>query len=168
MHPMRRKDRQITDLAAIRALLQSEDVLHLALCADGKPYVVPMSYGFTLRNDGKLTLHLHCAREGRKLDILRKNPAVGFEISRKVRLAYDEATGSCTAKYRSLIGSGTVVMEEEAADKLTSLHALMRQAGHENYPPFDEALLARTLTLRIEAEEYAAKSNLSPDEEENA
>ena len=168
MHPMRRKDRQITDLTAIDALLQSEDVLHLALCDDGKPYVVPMSYGYTLTDNSKLTLHLHCASAGRKLDILRRNPAVCFEISRKVKLEYDEVTGGCTAKYRSLIGSGVAVIEEDPSDKLRSLHALMRQAGHENYPPFDEALLARTVTLRIEAEEYAAKSNIAPGEEDNA
>ena len=165
MHAMRRKDRQITDTLAIRAILEGEDVLHLGLCDGGIPYVVPMSYGYTMTEDGRLTLHLHCADEGRKLDILRKNPHVCFEISRKVRIAYDEKTGSCTAKYRSVIGSGKAIIEEDAQDKLCSLHALMKQAGHTEYPPFGEKLLAMTATVRIEAEEYTAKSNIAPGEE---
>ena len=39
MHAMRRKDRQITDLDSIRAILNAEDVLHLALCDENMPYV---------------------------------------------------------------------------------------------------------------------------------
>ena len=140
-------------------------MLHLGLSDGSTPYVVPMSYGYELTADGKLTLHLHCAGEGRKLEILRKNPHVCFEISRKVRLAYDEMTGSCTAKYRSVIGSGRAVIETDVQDKLRSLEALMRQAGHTDHPPFDEKLLNMTTTIRIEAAEYAAKSNIAPGEE---
>lgn len=162
---MRRKDRQITDLKVIRAILDGEDVLHLALCANNTPYVVPLSYGYEMTDDGKLTLHLHCAGEGRKLDILRENPHVCFEVSRKVRLEYDALTGSCTAKYRSLIGCGRAIIEEDMQDKLRSLQALMRQAGHEKHPDFDEALLKRTTTVRIEADTYTAKSNIAPGED---
>jgi len=165
MHAMRRKYRQITDTKAISVILDAEDVLHLGLCDGGMPYVVPMSYGYEMTDDGRLTLHLHCAGEGRKLELLRKNPHVCFEISRKVRLAYDAETGSCTAKYFSVIGSGKAIIEEDAQDKLRSLHALMRQAGHADYPPFGEKLLNMTTTVRIEAEEYTAKSNIAPGEE---
>ena len=124
-----------------------------------------MSYGYEMAPDGKLTLHLHCAGEGRKLETLRKNPNVCFEISRKVRLVYNEMTGSCTAKYRSIIGSGKAILESDAQDKLRSLEALMRQAGHKDHPPFDEKLLAMTATVRIDVTEYAAKSNIAPGEE---
>lgn len=165
MHPMRRADRQITDLAAIRAILDGEDVVHLALCADNTPYVVPMNYGYALTDGGKLTLHLHCAGQGRKMELLRRNPRVCFEISRCVRLDYDEKTGRCTAKYRSLIGSGKAVIETDAQEKLRSLEAIMRKAGHADHPPFEEALLLRTVTVRIEAEEYAAKCSIAPGQE---
>ena len=165
MHAMRRKDRQITDLEAIRAILDGEDVLHLAMCDENTPYVVPMSYGYELSEDGKLILYLHCASEGRKLEMLRKNPNVCFEVSRKIKLVYNEKMGSCTAKYRSVIGSGKAILEESAEEKLRSLDALMKQAGHAEHPPYEEKLLAITRTLRIEADEYTAKSNLLPGEE---
>lgn len=165
MHKMRRSDRQITDIHAIRTILDGEDVLHLAMCENNMPYVVPMSYGYELTDEGKLTFYLHCAGEGRKLDLLRSNPKVCFEVSRKVCLVYNKKMGSCTAKYRSVIGSGKAIIEEDAQDRLRSLDALMRQAGHAEHPPYEEKLLAMTRTLRIEVEEYTAKSNIAPDEE---
>lgn len=165
MHPMRRTDRQVTNLSAIRAILEGEDVLHLAMCDGSIPYIVPMSYGFDLTDDGRLTIYLHCAGEGRKLDLLRNNPNVCFEVSRKERLVYNEKMGSCTAKYRSVIGIGKVVIEDSPEEKLCSLDALMRQAGHTEHPPYKEKLLAMTRTLRIEVEEYTAKCNIAPGEE---
>lgn len=55
--------------------------MHLSCNAEGAPYVVPMNYGFALAPDGRLTLYLHCAAEGRKLDLLRRDARVGFAIS---------------------------------------------------------------------------------------
>ena len=78
---MRRSDRQITDPAAISALLEECRTVHLSCNAEGAPYVVPMNYGFALAPDGRLTLYLHCAAEGRKLDLLRRDARVGFAIS---------------------------------------------------------------------------------------
>ena len=45
---MRRSDRQITDPAAISALLEECRTVHLSCNAEGAPYVVPMNYGFAL------------------------------------------------------------------------------------------------------------------------
>lgn len=165
MHATRRPDRRITDPDAIRKFLESEDIVHIAMVDGDTPYLVPMNYGCTLTDDGKLTLHLHSAAEGRKLDILRKNPNVCFEISRKLRLTFNPQTGSCTTKYHSVIGSGKVVFVEDAQEKIESLHVLMRHAGHTDYPPFPDKLVSVTTVLRIEADEYSAKSSLAAGEE---
>ena len=76
---MRRKDREITDPEQIRAILGRARVLHLGLYDGEYPYVVPMHYGFTFE-DGKLTLYTHCAKEGRKLELLRRDARVFVEI----------------------------------------------------------------------------------------
>lgn len=72
---MTRRERQVTDEDHIRHILQSAKILHLGMVDGAEPYVVPMNYGYLLE-DGKLTLYLHGARRGRKLDILRINPNV--------------------------------------------------------------------------------------------
>lgn len=83
---MRREDRSVTELDGIEAILKECRTCHLAMVDEGKPYVVPLSYGYQLNEDGTLTLYFHSAKEGRKLDILRKNNLVCFEISREGEL----------------------------------------------------------------------------------
>ena len=92
---MRRKDREVTDQAAIQAILDKAQVLHLAMIDGDRPYVVPMHYGYTLEN-GRLTLYLHSAKEGRKLDILSKNSAVAFVLETD---GYTSFSNACTRPF---------------------------------------------------------------------
>ena len=69
---MRRRDREVTDSNEIIHILDTGKVLHLGLVDQGKPYIVPMNYGYILEDD-KLVFYLHGALEGRKLDIIRNN-----------------------------------------------------------------------------------------------
>ena len=71
---MRRKDREVTDPAAIRQILDSAKVMYMGLSDLGEPYVVPLNYGYTLEN-GILTLYFHSAPAGRKMESLKENPA---------------------------------------------------------------------------------------------
>ena len=77
---MRRKEREVTDLTRIREILEECEVCHLGLVEDGKAYVVPLNFGYTLE-DGKLSLYFHSAASGRKVEILRKNPMAAFRLT---------------------------------------------------------------------------------------
>ncbi len=162
MRQMRRKDRQVTDLAAIRRILEGESHLHLAMCDEGMPYVVPLSYGFELDAQGKLTLYLHAASEGEKLDILRKNDKVCFSIDTLVQnVPVDD---SWTAKYRSVIGRGSVIFVEDAAEKQRALQAIVRQAGFEPKGDMPAQTVEHTCVMRVDVAEYTAKSNIPAGE----
>ena len=77
---MRRKDREVTDAAALRAIVQACDCCRLGLVdEDGVACIVPLNFGYT-EEDGQPVLYFHSAREGHKLTLLRKNPVVGFEM----------------------------------------------------------------------------------------
>ena len=80
MQGMTKRERQVTDGSQILHILDTAKILHLGLCADNVPYVVPMNYGYTMEQ-GKLTLYLHSAVRGKKLEILRENPTVFFEMN---------------------------------------------------------------------------------------
>ena len=58
-------------------LLTEERVGYLGMSADGKPYVIPLTYGYS---EGRILFH--CALKGSKLDIIRKNASVCFTVSR--------------------------------------------------------------------------------------
>ena len=84
---MRRNNRDITDLNEILSIINDCKVIHLAMIDAGEPYLLPLNFGYTCEN-GLFSFFCHSAREGRKLDILRKNPTVAFEMD--CRGALDE------------------------------------------------------------------------------
>ncbi len=72
---MRRSDREITDEKKIAEILDTAKILHLGMVDGGRPYVLPLHYGYEFA-DGALVFYMHGAKEGRKLEVLRTNPAV--------------------------------------------------------------------------------------------
>ena len=93
---MRRSDREITDLNEIISIINDCKVIHLAMLDDGEPYLLPLNFGYTYE-DGAFSFFCHSAREGRKLDILRKHPTVAFEMD--CRGALDEHDVACQCGY---------------------------------------------------------------------
>ena len=79
MHGMTKREYQITDEQELRRILDTAKVLRLGIAVDNVPYIYPMNYGYTLEG-GKLTLFLHSAVKGNKLDLLGKNPEVCFQL----------------------------------------------------------------------------------------
>nr|MBQ4317636.1 pyridoxamine 5'-phosphate oxidase family protein [Clostridia bacterium] len=73
---MRRKDREVTDRTVIDEIIRSCGCIRLGLNDSGEVYIVPMNFGY--EHDGeKRVFYMHCAKEGRKLDIIRENPKIG-------------------------------------------------------------------------------------------
>ena len=76
---MRRKDREVIRHADLLDMVARFKVCRLGLWDGREVYVVPLNFGYEER-DGSLNLFFHCAREGRKLDILQTRPEVSFEM----------------------------------------------------------------------------------------
>ena len=154
---MRRKDRQITDLEAIRAILDKAKVLHLAMIDGDRPYVVPLNYGYTLEN-GALTLYLHSAREGRKLDVLRQNDRVAFVLETNVsQVSGGDIPCKYGEAYASVMGEGTAVLLDDPVQKIEALQILMKtQTGRD----FDvtPAMTDAVAVLRIDVDSFTAKA----------
>ncbi len=153
---MRRKDREITDRGEIRAILERARVLHLGLYDGEFPYVVPMHYGFTFE-DGKLTLYTHCAKEGRKLELLRRDGRVFVEIDTDEALVPGPTACSWGARYASVMGRGRAAIVEDAAEKCRALTLLMRTQTGKDFSITPEMAAAVTV-LRIDVETYTAKA----------
>ena len=154
---MRRKDRQITDLETIRAILDKAKVLHLAMIDGDRPYVVPLNYGYTLEN-GALTLYLHSAREGRKLDVLRQNDRVAFVLETNVsQVSGGDIPCKYGEAYASVMGEGTAVLLDDPVQKIEALQILMKtQTGRD----FDVTpdMADAVAVLRIDVDSFTAKA----------
>ena len=154
---MRRKDRQITDETAIRAILDKAQVLHLAMIDGDRPYVVPLHYGYSLI-DGRLTLYLHSAKEGRKLDVLQKNGRVAFVLETDVSsISGGEIPCKYGAAYASVMGEGRSTILTDPVEKTDALTMLMKtQTGRNFY--ITEAMTDTVAVLRIDVEAFTAKA----------
>ena len=76
---MRRSDREVRDVQGIVEILELCKTCHVAMQDGDAPYVLPLSFGYTLE-DGQLTLFFHSAKAGKKLDLLRRNNHAGFSM----------------------------------------------------------------------------------------
>ena len=154
---MRRKDREITDETAIRAILDKAQVLHLAMIDGDRPYVVPLHYGYTLEN-GVLTLYLHSAKEGRKLDVLQKNARVAFVLETDVSpISGGDIPCKYGAAYASVMGEGRATILTDPVEKTDALTMLMKtQTGRNFY--ITEAMTDTVAVLRIDVEAFTAKA----------
>lgn len=154
---MRRKDRQITEIEAIRAILDKAQVLHLAMIDGDRPYVVPLHYGYTLEK-GVLTLYLHSAKEGRKLDVLQKNARVAFELETDVSpISGGDLPCKYGAAYASVMGEGRATILTDPVEKTDALTMLMKtQTGRNFY--ITEAMTDTVAVLRIDVEAFTAKA----------
>ena len=68
---MRKKEREITDIAEIEAIIFSADVCHIAFADCNMPYLVAMNFGYCGGDDKRL--FFHCALEGKKIELMKKN-----------------------------------------------------------------------------------------------
>ena len=123
---MRRKDREVTDIKGIEEILLLCKTCHLAMVDDGLPYVVPLSYGYKSLKSGVLEVYFHSALEGRKLDILKRNSKVCFEMAHEGEPIHSEIPCDSGYYYASVIGFGETVFIEDAAKKCEALSIMFK------------------------------------------
>ena len=161
MQGMTKRELQITDENQIRAILDTAKVVHLGLCVDNEPYVVPMNYGYTLE-EGKLTVYLHSAVLGKKLDMIRKNPRVFIEMDCDRQPFEGEKPCQYGLSYSSLMGRGTARIIEDVEEKMAAMTALMKTQTQKDFT-FNEKLVSIVAVVRIDVEEYTAKHRPIPE-----
>ena len=149
---MRREDREIVDGAAIRAVMEESQVCRIGLSDDGMPYVVPMNFGL-----GENCLYLHCALEGRKIDIIRKNDRVCFEMDILHEVSRHALRCGCSSRFDSVIGFGRAVIVEDPGEKRVALDRLMEHYGAVGPFSYVEEFFAKTAIVRIDIENMTGK-----------
>jgi len=148
---MRRKEKEIKDLAEIEAVLRSAQVCRLGLCDKGIPYVVPLCYGYKDK-----TLYFHCVPKGRKLDIIRDNNNVCFEVETDLELVRHEEACKWGFKYRSVIGFGKASLVEGLDAKKKAFAIIMGQYSDGKYD-FPESDVNGVAIFRIDIESLTGK-----------
>ena len=123
--PMRRSAQTLDGGACVEILERGTSGV-LAVAGDGGwPYAVPLSYAF----DGE-KLYFHCAREGHKLDAIRREARASFCVVDRDEVIPEEYT----TYFRSVIVFGRVRVLENEAQMRAAIELLARR-----YFPQDSA-----------------------------
>ncbi|HOP08272.1 MAG TPA: pyridoxamine 5'-phosphate oxidase family protein, partial [candidate division Zixibacteria bacterium] len=152
---MRRKDREITNPTVIAEIIRKAEVCHIGLCDEGEPYVLPVNFGYRDR-----IIYIHCAHEGRKLDIIRRNPRVCAVFDIDHELVRGEEAVKWSWKYRSVIAFGTaeILADDDLTGKTEALDILMSQYSDKSWT-YPEKTLLRTGIIRITIDRMTGKAH---------
>lgn len=151
---MRRSDREIKQYDEIVEVIKKCDSLVLGLNDEGYPYLVPLNFGMNIE-DGQLYLYFHCAKKGKKLDLIQKDNRATFEMDCNHNFILYEERMSCTMGYESVIGKGTIEIVDEDK-KYDALKILMRQYHAEDFQ-FNTDMIKVTTLLRLKVEKMTGK-----------
>lgn len=148
---MRRKEKNIGSKDDVESVIQEALVCRLGLCDGGEPYIVPVCFGYSGDR-----IFIHSAQEGRKIDIIRKNPRVCFELEGDVRMK--EAPEACdwSLSYKSVVGSGRAVLVSDRDGKVEALKVIMKHYSGEDHS-FDKTDLSKLSIIRIDIDWMTGK-----------
>ena len=160
MNGITAREKLVTDMDEIVKILDNSKVVHVGMIDGDEPYVVPMNYGYTLE-DGKLTLWLHCAKRGRKLDVLRTNNKVFFEMECGIQPFEGDIACRYGISYSSIMGRGTAEIVEDVEVKKAALSHLMKAQTGMDFE-FEDKMTTIVSIIKIDTIEFTAKHRPLP------
>lgn len=155
MPRMKRRDREIETREEMQYVLDTCKVIRIAMYDKDGIYILPMNFGYIYEGE-KLVFYLHAALEGKKLDLLRENQKVGFELDCDHELIEGRVACQYGFRYASIVGQGNADIVEDPQEKIKALSILMKcQTGKEF--EFNERLVSIVSVIKVTAEEYSGK-----------
>ena len=155
-----KREREVTDINEIKEILDKSIIVHVGMIDGDEPYVVPMNYGYTLE-DGELCIYLHGASVGRKLDIIKTNPKVFFEMECDVTPFEGKVACQYGTTYASVMGLGTAEVLTDVNEKIDGLTKFMKTQTGKDFT-FDEKMVSIVSVIKITAKEFTAKKRPKP------
>lgn len=148
---MRRSERQRMDEEFFDHVFSTAVEIVLAMNGeDGFPYAVPLNFV----REGQV-IYAHCAHEGTKMDLLRKDGRVAFCVTCDVQA--DSERHTCY--YKSVCGTGRVREVTDAAERASAFAAIGRRYGSD-CGSMPQAYLDKAAILRLDVASMSGKQNL--------
>ncbi len=153
---MRRSDKEVTDRKVVEELLSNALVGRLGTCFDNIPYITPVNFVYD-----KDKIYFHSAHEGRKIENIKYNQQVCFEIDEIISIIPDRRMpcGS-TTEYKSIIIFGDIRIVVDSDERTSALNKLIEKYAPEapKLPQSSDAA-KRTNVLAIDVKEMTAKQS---------
>jgi nitroimidazol reductase NimA-like FMN-containing flavoprotein (pyridoxamine 5'-phosphate oxidase superfamily) len=154
---MRRNDREVKDKALIEQFIAKEQIIRIAFYDNGDLYIVPLNYGFIYEND-KYVFYFHGAKAGRKFELSKSSPMVGFEIDGEYELLQADVACNYSAKFQSVIGTGRLSIIEDYEEKIKGLNALMNHISGKSEWDYSKDMVNAVAVFRLEVDKLSCKA----------
>ena len=155
MYPMRRRNNEVEEIEEIHKIIEKCDVIRVGMSVNNMPYIVPMNFGF---KDN--IFYFHGAKAGRKIDMIKANPHVCFELDTDHYLV-GESHRACdwTMTFASVMGTGFMTIIDDKDQKREALNILMAQYGGDDPYDYEDSMLSRIGIMKLEIEGITGKKS---------
>lgn len=154
---MRRKDRELDRIEDILKIVDKCKVCRVAMIDNKMPYIVPLNFGYSYKN-GVLEFYFHSATEGRKLEIMKKNPCVCFEMDCCHQLVLNQVACKNGYLYESVMGEGNIIFIKDKLEKSEALNYIMKNQVKKQFE-FEEKHLQGVEVYKLVVESISGKVN---------
>jgi uncharacterized protein len=144
---MRRKEREV-GIEEMEGIILRSDVCRIALTDGTTPYIVTMNFGYAGGADKKL--YFHCAPEGRKIEMIRKNNYVCFEMDTDHAIIEGNEACDFGMKFSSIIGWGKIFIVTDNEKKKEGLTSIMQHYSKRSGFNYHPEVFERTTVLRLD------------------
>ena len=148
-----KKKKEILKVSAIEEIIKKALICRLGLSDGENPYIVPLSFGYKDK-----TLYFHSAAKGKKINIIRKNPRVCFEIDINSEIIKAEDACKWSMRYQSVIGYGKAVLLQNTDEKREALKVIMSQYSDRQYHFIDKEI-QKLAVIKLEIEDMTGKQS---------
>lgn len=151
---MRRKEKEIQEPEIIESILREAMICRIGMCLNNEPYIVPMNFGYQNK-----IIYLHSAKEGKKINIMKKNSEVCFEIDCNTEIQPSETPCKWGMKYLSVIGWGKVEFVDKIIEKEEALNIIMAKYSKNMKHTFLPNMLERVEIIKIHITRMTGKKS---------
>lgn len=156
---MRRKDREVCDLKKIKEIIEDCYCCRLGLYDEGSIYIVPVNFGYKWIEE-RLVLYFHGAKEGHKIDLMKKNQRVGFEMDTYVQLCKGKNACQYSSYFQSIIGEGFISFIEENLAKREALSVIMNHYVTEKEYAFSNEMIQSVCVYQLTVDKISCKEHI--------
>lgn len=112
-------------------ILSSNGVCSLSMIDNGKPYCIPMNFGY----DSGI-IYFHGAPNGRKIEVLNNNPdvCVSFYSNAELNVRHENVACSYSMKFKSVLAHGKISFVDDVKEKQRIMNIIMKNySGRDNF-----------------------------------
>lgn len=138
--------REIKDSGDCLRLIENSAVGRLATCRDGMPYITPVHFVLY-----KQKIYIHTGHEGRKIDNIKSNPEVCFEVSEMKSIQPGLNPCKFSTDFRSVLIFGRAELIENPEEKADILNRFVtKYAGGFEFDPIKEDQVENVAIIEID------------------